>query len=290
VSTITSPAGLVPLSAPLPTKRDFTLLDAAQVITPESDRWLGGAWIEGYAPGPAETHDPCSTGTYRAKDETGVIARPMVGAFTVYRKTTCTAVSVGPDPTRFIERLRLIFQTQEPTAVERVFATGDGHSTLGPYLADTNLELLAAGAAQTPIEGLALLEDELAAVGGSGMIHVAPATATYWAGEGLIEAARGQMRTKLGTLIAVGAGYRGAYPDGEAAPGAGEEWAFATGPVSITRGEILTIPNEYSEALDRSSNDATFLVERNYLISWVGRQDTVDDDHLQAGVLIDRTP
>lgn len=290
MSTILAPAGLVPLQAPLPSRRPFELVDAAALVDPPNSRWLGGAWIGGDAPGPAYTHDPCSTGSDRIKADAGPIPRQMVGVFDVYLVGFCTAQSVGPDPDFFTERLRLAFQIYESAAVERVFATGDGHGTLGPYLGDANMETLGVGA-QQPLRALELLETEIAETSGSGMIHAAPATATAWAAQLLIESVRGVMRTRLGTPVAVGSGYVGAVPDGEAAPAADEEWAFASGPVELLRAaEIQSVPSNYSEALDRSLNDVQFLAERPYLINWIARQDTLDDDHAQAGVLVDLTP
>lgn len=287
---ITAPSGLVPLSAPLPQPRQFTLLDAAQLVDPENDRWLAGAWIEGYAPGPAHTHDPCSTGTDRMKADAGIIARPMAGAFTAYLAGECTGAGIGPRADRFVDRLTRVFTAVEAAAVERVFATGDGHSTLGAYLTDGNLDQLASGAAQPPVEGLALLEQAIADTGGGGLIHVGPALATHWAAEGGIQEVRGQMQTKLGTRVAVGAGYIGAFPDGGSTPAAGTEWAFATGPVAITRSEVFSNPADYAQALDRTSNLVVFIAERHYLLTWIGRQDSSDPDHIQAGVLVDRTP
>ena len=98
------------------------------------------------------------------------------------------------------------------------------------------------------------------------------------------------MRTRLGTLVAVGAGYIGVVPDGEAALAADQEWAFATGFVQVRRGELFVNPAVYSQAIDRAFNEVTYYAERNYLLSWVGRQDGSDANHIQAGVLIDRIP
>jgi hypothetical protein len=286
VSTILTPGLMADIAAPLPTKRDFTLLDAAQTPEPANDRWMAGADIGGYPPGPAYTHDPCSTGTFRQKAAAGAFATQMAGAFTVYLPTGCTAATVGPDPDWFRDRLRLVFPVYESAAVERVLADGDG-LVLGKYLADADMEVLGSGAV-SPIEGLALLEKELGPIG-NGIIHVPRMTATYWALEGLIEPARAQMRTKLGTTVAIGDGYNDVQPDGEAAPGANEEWAFVSGPIQITRSETFVLPDRYEEAFDRAQNDVEFIAERHYLIAWIGRQDGTDENNVQAGVLIDRT-
>jgi hypothetical protein len=287
MSTFVAAGPLTRISAPLPPPRRFTLLDAANLVVPENDRWVAGASIEDYPPGPAYLHDGCSTGTFRAKSEGGDFHNPSVNPFTVYVPAKCTARSIGAVPDRFKDRLELILLALEAAAVEEMLIGGSGFAD--QYVGDANMEILGGGAVD-PIEGLALLEDEIASVG-AGIIHVAPATATYWAGEGLIEAVRNQMQTKLGTPVAIGAGYRDADPDSGASPAADEEWAFATGPIEILRDQTPRYEaSEYSQALDRSSNEVVFIVERDYLLSWVGRSDGSDEAHIQAGVLIDRLP
>lgn len=284
--TISAPRGFVPLQAPLPSPRPFGLLDAATLVDPTNQHWLAGGWTGGDAPGPAYTHDPCSTGTDRVKAAAGDIPRQMSGTFNVYLSGFCTAQSVGPNPTWWTDRLRLAFQVYEGAAVERVLATGDGHSTLGSYLGDPNMEVLGGGAV-SPAFALALFENEIALAGG-GMIHVAPATATYLIAEDLIAPVRNVMQTKLGTPVAVGAGYIGVTPDGQAAAAdTTQEWAFASGPIQIYRGDIQLIPDNYAEALDRGLNDVLYLAERPYLFNWIARQDGADVDHVQAGALVD---
>lgn len=289
MTTIMAPAGLVNLQAPVPSPRPFSLLDAATLVDPVNNRWLGGGWIGGYPVGPAHTHDPCSTGTERVKETNDPMGTAITGRFSVYMDAFCTAQGVGPDETWLTDRLKLAFQVYEQAAVERVLATGDGHGTLGSYLGDTNMEVLGSGAVDAT-RALELLETEIA-LNGSGIIHAAPATATAWASETLITPSRNQMRTTLGTPVAVGAGYIGVTPAGQGGPGADEEWAFASGPIEIYRdAEIKIFPENYSEALDRSMNDLRFLAERPYLFNWIARTAADDDNHIQAGVLVDLAP
>jgi len=282
-------AGLVPLQAPLPSPRQFDLLAAATLVEPTTDRWLGGAWTGGDVPGPASTHDPCSRGTLRAKADPGDIGSQISGRFIVYLPGFCQAASIGPNPDFWTDRLSLAFQVYEGAAIERVLATGDGHGTLGPYLADENMEELAGGAAVTALRGLELLEEAIA-VHGTGIIHAAPATAISLDGLGATENLRGQKRTRLGTPIAVGAGYTGVDPDDAATPASDQQWAFASGPIEVYRSDIITNPGNYSEALDRSLNDVMFYAERPYLFNWIARQDPDDGNHVQAGALIDLVP
>lgn len=291
MSTMIAAGPLTRISAPLPPPRDFTLLDAATTIPVDGDRWRAGAGLEGWPVGPVYVHDGCTTGTMRIKEGGGEIASAEAVPFTAYLPASCTARSVGPQITEFRARLRQIFEAIEATAAEKVLVGGEGltQSNGDPiaYLGDANMDTLGSGAVP-PTEGLALLEQYIATVG-AGMIHVPPATATYWAAAGAIQAKGRQMVTKLGTPVAIGAGYIGAQPDGEAAPGDGEDWAFASGPVAYYRETAArTEAQSYAQALDRSSNTVSLIAERDYLLLWVGRQTTTDESHLQAGVLIDR--
>ena len=79
---LTAPGALLPLDAPLPQPRRYTLLDAAQIVPAADDRWMAGAWINGYPAGDVQTVDPCDTGTNRLKDTSAGTARPMAGSFT----------------------------------------------------------------------------------------------------------------------------------------------------------------------------------------------------------------
>jgi hypothetical protein len=291
VTTIVAPAGLVNLQAPVPSPRQFTLLDAADLIVPTSNRWLAGAWIEDYPNGPAHTQDPCSQGTDRIKSQNEPMGDNITGRFTVYMDAFCTASGIGSNQAWLTDRLKLAFQVYETAAVERVLATGDGHSTLGPYLGDVNMETLGGGVVSGH-RALQLLEDAIA-LNGTGIIHATPAIYAEWASEYLVTPVRvgsRQAQTVLGTPVAVGAGYIGAYPFGESAPAADQAWAFASGPIQVYRDPEIQIIGDYAQSLDRSNNDLRFIAERPYLFNWIGRQSSADDNHTQAGVLIDLVP
>lgn len=282
MSTFTAPAPLARRLASLPTPDRYTLLDAARVEENPQDRWLGGAIMESYPAGQSHIHDPCSAGTFRVKSIDAEFSQPMFNAFTAYLGATCTAASFGPVLDEAKRNLSAAFVATETVAVERVLVAGEPGSDFGPYLGDTNMENLGTAA---PTEALALLEQAIRGHGG-GMIHVPPVTATYWAALNLIVPDRQQLRTNLGTLVAVGAGYEDADPDSGTSPGASTEWAFASGVVEIVRSEVFVVQESYAQALDRSSNDVTLIAERNYLLSFVGREDSTE--FIQAGVLVNR--
>lgn len=282
MSTLTAPAPTGGQLAPQPVGDPYSLLDAARIVEDGDRRYLGGIFIESYPAGPASIHDPCATGTFRVKSIDAEFAKPNFNAFTAYLGVTCTSASFGPTLEDAKRKLAAAFTATETVAVERVLAAGEPGSSFGPYLGDSSMEDLGT---QDPTEALALLEQAIRGHGG-GMIHVPPVTATYWASLNLVTAERNQLRTNLGTIVAVGAGYEAVRPDGATAPGASTEWAFASGIVVITRSELMVIPDSYGESLDRSSNDVTLIAERNYLLSFVGREESTN--FVQAGVLVNR--
>lgn len=302
MSTITTPGPYLRLPGPLPQPRKYTLLDVAQYLElAEGERWGNGWWVEGYPADPVETNDPCGTGSDRTKPSGGQVSNPLFGAFTANLAVTCLANVVGPDPTWFEGRAGAAFKAGERTAVERVLATGDNMpnwvtSPEVPHLTDANLDKLAAGASQNFVEGLALLEQAIGETGRAGVIHADPATCTMWESRQMIrDDGNGIMRTTIGTPVVVGAGYIGAFPDGSSAPGATEDWAFATGPLRYMSDPGILLPpralvDDYQQILNRTSNEVTFRAERDYII--VFDSDTNSGDPyapLQAGVLIDRT-
>jgi hypothetical protein len=271
------------LSAPLPIPRRFGLLDVAKV-TLDVDRWPASATILDYPTGDVEVQIAGASGSMRDKTYDATIDQQDVTGFTVYLGVTCTTVS-AKDPD-FRTRLQAAFRALEQEAVERMLVDSNGEQS-EPYLTDTNMENF--GAAVSATEGLAKLENAIAEVG-NGMIHVTPATATALAGATLIQRrSPGILETALGTPVVVGAGYVGAYPQGGSAPSGDQEWAFASGLVEVHRDNDEILGPTIGQSMDRSTNDVSLIAERNYLLAWVGRQAPGDTDHVQAGVLIDRS-
>jgi hypothetical protein len=271
------------LTAPLPIPRRFGLLDAATVVL-DTERTIVAANILDYPRGEPDIQIAGGGGSLDVKSVIAEIAQEEVRGFTVYLSVECTTVS-AKDPD-FRTRLQAAFRAREGEAVERMLVSADG-TLMEPYLTDGNLENF--GAAVSPTEGLAKLENAIAEVG-NGMIHVTPATATALAGSFLIQRrSPGILETALGTIVVVGAGYIGAYPMGGSAPSGDQEWAFASEFIEVHRDEDEIVGPTIGQSMDRSTNDVTLYAERNYLLAWVGRQAPGDTNHVQAGVLIDRS-
>lgn len=269
------------IDGPPPVAPLYSLLATPGTIVPQDDaHWMAGIVVDSFPTDVPSQHDPCSTGTLRQKDVGSDPPWPEFSSFTVYLPVTCSGIGLGNSQgaERLRGRVRQVFEAVESLGVERELMFGDA-STDKPFLSDANADVLGSGAV-SPREALALLENAIGATGRQGMVHADPATFDAWAAWGdlvLIEGPR--MRTKRGNTVVVGDGYIGAVPDGEAALDARQGWAFATGPVRVTRDDVF-VP-DLPSSIDTQTNDVTFRAERNYVAYW----DTV----LQAAVLADRS-
>jgi hypothetical protein len=273
------------VDGPFPVVRKSRLLDVATIKPDDDPHWRSSAQVWTYPPDGAFTWNPCPEGTFAegTKFEGGAIPIPLFNAFQVYVAETCLAKSVNVDRIEeYTARAVAVFAAVESHGVEHVLSQGLFGSA-NPYLADSEVDLIAAGAAQTLAESLALLEDAIAATQRGGVIHATAGTVTGWESLGFtLDRVAGVLVTRAcQTPIVVGTGYAGAQPAGGAAPGTHTAWAFATGPVDIRRGDVEVLPPQIKQTLDRTTNEVTYRAERDYLVDW----DTV----LQAAVLVDRT-
>jgi hypothetical protein len=282
------------VDGPLPRPPKYRLLDVATIIEEPDPHVQAGVSVWSYPSDVPTSWDPCSTGTFRSKVTGGAIALPDFGAFAVYITETCSPRSIFTGKfdgetdeayqrrmqDRFVERAMRVFNATESYAVEREFAKAFAVNS-NPAALDANCAVLAAGVAQIPKVGLSYLANALGATGRDGIIHATPAIVTAW---GQFRSFRGDddlLYTVEGTPIAEGTGYIGLSPGVHAAPAAGQDWAFVTGPVDIRRSEAIIYPGNLYQALDRSQNTVEYRVERVYTVDW----DTV----LQSAVLIDWT-
>lgn len=272
----------VRIDGPLPVAPQYSLLNTAEVVIEPDERWANGAQIYPYPTDPGFAWDPCGVGSLGVKEEGTPPPLPVFQSFTAYLPETCTSSRIV-SPQAFAARAQLAFGAVESSIYEHVLATGGPfRGTFQPYLGDSSLVVLGGGAV-SPEEGLALLEDAIGGTHKRGLIHATPATLTAWTFSGpSIDKEGTVLQTRVGTNVAVGDGYIGVVPNGHAALAARQAWAFATGPVQIRREPTITlVPDDISQALDRSHNIVTYRAERDALVDW--------DTQLQVGVLIDRS-
>ncbi len=281
------------IDGPLPLAPQYGLLQAARsesvriladVDERGIERWGNGVEVYPYPPDEAHVFDSCGVygSTPTEKELGGTADRPQFDALTVYLAETCTSYRVW-NQEAFKARAVAAMGAVEGRAVEREFLAGDIFAGQ-PHLADGQGTFPNADDPTSVVNGIALLENEIAASGRRGLIHVSPGLATALAAALLVSDVGGVLRTINGTVVIPGYGYAPPNePLGHATPADTEEWAYASGPVDVRRSETFTVPDTVAEALDRNGdepNSITYRVERLYLVDW----DTV----VQSAVLIDR--
>ena len=269
------------LDGPLPVPPQHTLLSVPGVLVEDGDRWLNGVDIYGYPTEVPYPWDVCATGTFREKEEGGEPPVPRFNSFGIYLPITCSAMGIG-DWRDFAERAEAVLLATSSYAVEVELSKGTSQITgdPNPFFGDANVTVLG-GAAVTPAVGLSWLERAIALTGRAGMIHAAPEVVSAWGFDKLLEDGEGVLRTANGTPVVSGGGYVDAEADGQA-PGSGNSYAFATGPVEVRLSELTLVGDDIVGTLDTSTNLVTFRAERFALATW--------DTALQSAVLIDWTP
>lgn len=287
---ITAAAGItLDLDGPLPTAPERTLLKTLRALGPaaliEGDgAWLNGVEVYGYPISLPRTWDPCSSGTFRIKDEGSEVPRPRFDAFGIYLPVTCSTFGMGSWQT-FRERARVVLEATISHTIEQVLSQGVPLSTnTNPYFGDSNVEILGS----TPVSpevGLSLLEKRIAATGRMGIIHAPPEVASRWP---LWIYPDGSLRTWSGTLVAVGTGYSGASANANP-PGSGRSYVFATGPVQVRLSDLEFTGEDLNGTLDTINNVVTFRAERFALAIWDGLPQSNPDILRAAAVLVDWT-
>jgi hypothetical protein len=263
------------LTGPPPVAPPHSLLKTPGVVVTEGDlgRWLNGVNLIGYpdaVPLVWNACDPDVTGSaIKAEGEAGPQAQ--FDPFVCYLPVTCSALSY-PYLTEWSET---VLEATYSFAVEEALV-GLQQAGLGPNpaLGDSNVVKPVGGTAKSPIVALSYLENAIGETGRQGLIHATPAIIAQLNTDTFLDP--DQLITTNGNRVVSGGGYIGASADG-VAPGAGQDWMFASGPVEV-RLSPVTITN-IRESLDRSDNTLTFRAERWVLATW--------DTALQAAVLVD---
>jgi hypothetical protein len=276
MSTVTAVGPALDIDGPLPSPPPHRLLSIPGVLQEGPGRWQNGVNVYGYPEETPGLWEPCSSGTFRVKDEGGGVSQPRFDPVGLYIPITCSTLGMG-DWRDFAGRAEAVLDATQSFGVEEALSQGVSGST-NPFLGDANVSVLGGGAV-TPIVGLSWLEDAVGATGRAGLIHATPSVVASWSDLLLVEG--GTLYTYNGTPVAVGGGYIGAEANGSAA-GAGQSYAFATGPVEVMLSDVSLVGDDINGSLDTSANEVTFRAERFALAEW--------DTALQAAVLIDWTP
>lgn len=274
------------LDGPLPVAPPHSLLNTqflnadgeleSVVVERDATRVLNGVVVWGYPEGCSSLWEPCSDGTFRNKSSESTMSTPRFDAFVVYKPVTCDPISLR-DPEDLNRRAEAVLDATLSAAVESELAAGFFPST-NPFFGDGNVDDVTSGTAVSAKAALALLEDAIGETCRMGMIHATPGVLAA-ANQNPVGAAVDRLVTPSGTPVVSGMGYIGVDTPALANPGAGEQWIFATGPVRVYLGPIVT--HTVKESLDRSDNDLTLRAERYVVALW--------DTALQAAALVDLT-
>jgi hypothetical protein len=271
------------IDGPPPSPRPYGIVTTPGTIIDQNDpHWRAGVVIDSYPDDLPWGHNPCSVGTMRVKEEGGEPPQPEFSSFTVGESFSCSGMGLGNEAgaQRARRRVEAVFVAVEGFQVERELAFGDS-DTSRPHFTAPGAQTFPAGNAATavgPREAASLLENAIGETARQGMIHLDPATAIAWMAYHLIDTDGTRAYTPRGTPVIIGDGYIGAVVGG--ALSADQGFAFATGPVRLTR-DAVEVLGPTSQVLDTSTNRATFRAERNYVSYW--------DTALLAAVRVDRS-
>ncbi len=225
-------------------------MSAATSITDvaNDDHVLNGATWQAFGCSPAQVTSWCPPG--EPKD----FARPVnaeADPVTVYYGHVCSPIgeTVEEATTAAANGLSLGEQTALESWVQ------------ADVLAPEAIDITPESGPVNLLNSLRLLEAALAlGYGGTGVLHVPASFAGPLGSAGLIVPSGSTYRTWLGHTLALGAGYELNVGPGSA--GTDGRWLYATGPVAIRRGPIVTLP----AAVDTAINDRYVLAERTYVV------------------------
>jgi len=266
----------VDLDGPRPVAPRHSLLNTPGVVVADDDtgRWLNGVNLIGYPCDPPAGWNACDTTDTTfggVKDEGDGFPQAGFDPFVCYLPVTCS--SIGFDFIRdwSLETLEATYSWTVERALAGLFEVGG--VVTNPSLGDSNVTILG-GAAKSPIVALSYLENAIGATGRKGFIHATPATIAQLNTDTFLDPE--QLITTNGNQVISGGGYVGAEANGSA-PGAGQDYMFATGPVEVRISPVQI--TDVRESLDRADNLITFRAERWVLATW--------DTCLQSAVLVD---
>lgn len=274
--SVTAVGPALDLDGPLPVARRHSLLTtpSVDVVEDDSGRWLNGVNVIGYPDGPPKLWEPCSTGTFRVKEDGEEAPQERFDPIAVYFPLPCSTLGMG-DYDVFARRAELALAATLSHGIEEALAAGVALSN-NPFLGDGSLTALAGGAAVSPRVGLGYLENAIGSLTGrQGLIHATPAVVDAW--DMSLRDPASSLWTSAGTPVVSGSGYIGVNPVGKTASAATKDWVFATGPVSVKISpDVMTT---VEETVDPATNSVVVRAENYALVEW--------DTALQVGVLID---
>lgn len=183
--------------------------------------------------------------------------------FNILTPLACGSVGLTPELARqYLDEKEL---AGEQARVEQTFSAG--LCGINPSLANSTPLATALAASANPVLAIGLLEEALYSTYGLvGVLHVPYFSGPWLAANHLIEKdAAGIWRTPAGTAVSIG-NYDGTSPAG-VAPGAGAQWWYITGQVSIWRSSDAFY-SPFAESLNRTTNQWNGYKEREWIVTY----------------------
>lgn len=264
---------------PAPTIPDAPCQGLFDLVTPdtiEDPHWMsGGVEWEDYLCSPAASGfiGECPPATGYTKVTESEMSFCHADPFYVYGSFDCAPGGRPTEEAFDIARERLL--AWEQWEVERILWTGESANgpvepsfSLGNSSCDITPVILSPNGPLSPSAALAVIEEFLAdLIPCGGVIHAPHGMSAFFAGSSLIERVGDRYYTVTGIPVVFGAGYPGTGPGG-VAPTAGATWMFATGPLTIVRSEVMMVPSDKKEAINRNINKIEVRAERAYAVGY----------------------
>lgn len=230
-------------------------------------------WANGVIYEPIATYEPgvlpggCYSGVRPAVALSGGAGVVSGLPFAAYAGVDCKAV--GYDEAFILARARAILQLGWQHAAEVALWTGGGVTGLAPVLNGASVATTVGSGAVSITDAVALLEAYMASnYLGTAVFHAPRGLAAYAQRYRQIVERVGKLQTVLGSSWVFGGGYDGTGP-GDAAPASNTLWMYATGLVTVRRGEAV-INGGLEAALNRSTNQAPVYAQEPIVLTVEG--------------------
>lgn len=275
-----TPNGIIIKAPRCDRTNEYGLLSAANILTGVDPHWassgfeleeqLCGSGVVSFV-----SECPPATGFTKPADRS--VEYCHVDPFEVVGSYKCPPIGQpgvsGADAFE-IARQRLL--RWEGFAVEETFWTGvvsNGSGFVSPSLAFGNPDCditpvdVSSGGAVDPVAAISLLEGALGDTTGCGVIHAPYELGAYLANFLLLVKEGDAYYTPTGFRVVLGHGYPGTGPS-NAAAAADEMWIFGTGPISVLQSNVLQLPENIAEGVNRQVNDLEIRAERTYAVGF----------------------
>ena len=250
------PLPLPTIEVPSQPVRRAGLLDAAVVsdLTDTHIQTAGAQWESESCTKSRLYPTACQAPPYNAITYDPREAFRTIYAYNIFASEICTPVGTSLQEAHRRVRTRLALGAQ--TAIERALWGTSTDPVVGVFQAMQTAALVTpVAAATTLVEAVSTLEQTAVGLAdGPILIHARPRMAAYMGTRGLIDmgpysptlpaSAKALKRTHFGSTVVFGGGYSGNAPDGTTAPGATQEYMFATGRIFVWQSEVIDAPPE----------------------------------------------